>query len=119
MVNSNNIKIKATSKYLRMSPTKVRRVLNQIIGKSYEEALILLEYMPYRSCNPISKLLCSAAANAFHNEGIPLDELVIENAVVNQGPVMKRFRPRSQGRAFKIRKPTCHLSIELNTSKGN
>lgn len=115
MVTSNNLHIKATSKYLRISPTKVRRVLNQIVGKSYEEALILLEYMPYRSCNSISKLLCSAAANAFHNQGITLDKLVIKSAVVDQGPVLKRFRPRSQGRAFKIRKPTCHLTIELNT----
>ena len=55
MVASNNPKIKASSKYLRMSPTKVRRVLTQLVGKSYEEALILLEYMPYRSCGPISK----------------------------------------------------------------
>lgn len=115
MVNSNNTQIKATSKYLRMSPTKVRRVLNQITGKSYEEALILLEYMPYRSCNPINKLLCSAAANAFHNNGINIENLVIKSAVVDQGPVLKRFRPRSQGRAFKIRKPTCHLTIELGT----
>ena len=115
MVNSNSTEIRATSRYLRMSPTKVRRVLNQLIGKSYEEALLILEYMPYRSCTPINKLLCSAAANAFHNEGINLENLVIKNAIVNQGPAMKRFRPRSQGRAFKIRKPTCHLTIELGT----
>ena len=115
MVNSTSNGVKATSKYLRMSPTKVRRVLNQIVGKSYEEALILLEYMPYRSCNPINKLLCSAAANAFHNKGISVENLVIKSAVVDQGPVLKRFRPRSQGRAFKIRKPTCHLTIELET----
>jgi large subunit ribosomal protein L22 len=113
MVASNNPKIKASSKYLRMSPTKVRRVLTQLVGKSYEEALILLEYMPYRSCGPISKLLCSAAANAFHNNGISVDDLVITKALVDKGPVLKRFRPRSQGRAFKILKPTCHLTIEL------
>lgn len=115
MVNNTSDGVKATSRYLRMSPTKVRRVLNQIVGKSYEEALVLLEYMPYRSCNPINKLLCSAAANAFHNKGISVENLVIKSAVVDQGPVLKRFRPRSQGRAFKIRKPTCHLTIELET----
>lgn len=113
MVASNTPKIKASSKYLRMSPTKVRRVLTQLVGKSYEEALILLEYMPYRSCVPISKLLCSAAANAFHNNGVSVDDLVITKAFVDKGPVLKRFRPRSQGRAFKILKPTCHLTIEL------
>lgn len=113
MVETNIRKIKASSKYVRMSPTKVRRVLRQITGKSYEEALVLLEYMPYRSCVPVSKLLCSAAANAFHNNGVSVDTLVISKAIVDQGPVLKRFRPRSQGRAFKIRKPTCHLTIEL------
>jgi len=115
MVATDKKKIKAASKYVRMSPTKVRRVLNNIVGKSYEEALVLLEYMPYRSCIPISKLLCSAAANAFHNNGISVDNLVITKALVDQGPTLKRFRPRSQGRAFKIRKPTCHLTIELGT----
>jgi len=95
MVASNNPKIKASSKYLRMSPTKVRRVLTQLVGKSYEEALILLEYMPYRSCGPISKLLCSAAANAFHNNGISVDDLVITKALVDKGPVLKSFCPRS------------------------
>lgn len=112
MIN-NNTKIKAVSKYVRMSPTKVRRVIDQIVGKSYEEALTILEYMPYRSCVPINKLLSSAAANAFHNNNIPVDNLVVKNALVDQGPALKRFRPRSQGRAFKIRKPTCHLTVEL------
>ena len=64
-------------------------------------------------CVVVSKLLCSAAANAFHNNGISVDDLVITKALVDKGPVLKRFRPRSQGRAFKILKPTCHLTIEL------
>ena len=63
-------KVKAIARYVRMSPFKVRRVLDQIRGRSYREALIILEFMPYRACDPILTLLRSAAANAEHNEGL-------------------------------------------------
>ena len=69
MANSTK-QVKAIARYVRMSPFKVRRVLDQIRGRSYREALIVLEFMPYRACNPILKLLRSAAANAEHNEGL-------------------------------------------------
>ena len=87
----------ASAMYIRMSPRKVRRVLDQVRGRSYREALIILEFMPYRACEPITKVLRSAVANA-------------EN---NMGPSLKRFRPRAQGRAFQIRKPTCHITITV------
>ena len=105
--------IKATARYIRMSPHKVRRVLDQIRGRSYREALIILEFMPYRACEPILKVLRSAAANAEHNEGLDRASLVVAEAFADQGPTLKRFRPRAQGRAYQIRKPTCHITIAV------
>ena len=105
--------VKAIARYIRMSPHKVRRVLDQIRGKSYREALILLEFMPYRSCDPILKVLRSAAANAEHNAGMDRAKLIISQAFCDQGPILKRFRPRAQGRAYQIRKPTCHITVAV------
>jgi len=105
--------VKATARYIRMSPFKVRRVLDQIRGRSYREALIILEFMPYRACEPILKVLRSAAANAEHNEGFDRASLIISQAYADQGPVLRRFRPRAQGRAYQIRKPTCHITIAV------
>lgn len=104
----------ATAKYVRMSPRKVRRVLDQIRGRSYREALIILEFMPYRSCEPILKVLRSAAANAENNEGFDRASLLVSQAYADQGPCLKRFRPRAQGRAFQIRKPTCHITVAVS-----
>ena len=103
--------VKAIARYIRMSPFKVRRVLDQIRGRSYREALIILEFMPYRACEPVLKVLRSAAANAEHNEGMSRGDLIVSQAFADQGPVLKRFRPRAQGRAYQIRKPTCHITI--------
>ena len=103
--------VRAISKYIRMSPSKVRRVLRQITGRSYKEALLLLEFMPYASCKPISKVLQSAAANAKNNFGFDEANLVVKSAFVDQGPVMKRFRPRAQGRAYRILKATSHITV--------
>lgn len=103
--------IKAIAKYIRMSPNKVRRVLNQIRGKSYRDALMILEFMPYAACGPVLQVLQSAAANAQNNNSIQKNELLISKAFADQGPVLKRFRPRSQGRGFKIKKPTCHITV--------
>lgn len=103
--------VKAVARYIRMSPFKVRRVLDQIRGRSYREALIILEFMPYRACEPVLKVLRSAAANAEHNEGVNRGSLIVSQAYADQGPVLKRFRPRAQGRAYQIRKPTCHITI--------
>lgn len=105
--------VKAIARYIRMSPNKVRRVLDQIRGISYREALIILEFMPYRACDPVRKLLRSAAANAEHNAGLERNKLVISQAYADQGPVLKRFRPRAQGRAYQIRKPTCHITLAV------
>jgi len=106
----------ATARYIRMSPHKVRRVLDQIRGRSYREALIILEFMPYRACDPILKVLRSAVANAEHNQGLNPADLVISRATADQGPSLRRFRPRAQGRAYQIRKPTCHITIAVSAA---
>ncbi|MBD2353656.1 50S ribosomal protein L22 [Tolypothrix sp. FACHB-123] len=105
--------VKAIARFIRISPFKVRRVLDQIRGKSYREALIILEFMPYRACDPILKVLRSAAANAEHNAGLDRAQLIITQAYADQGPVLKRFQPRAQGRAYQIRKPTCHITVAV------
>ena len=104
---------KAVSKYIRISSNKVRRVLDQIRGRSYLEALMLLQFMPYRACGPIWQVLNSAAANAENNNGLNKEDLRIKAVFADQGPVLRRFRPRAQGRGYQIRKPTCHITIIL------
>jgi large subunit ribosomal protein L22 len=94
-----------------MGPSKIRRVLRQIQGQTYSDALLLLEFMPYKSCEPIIKVLRSAAANAKNNFGFDETKLIVKYAFADQGPVMKRFRPRAQGRAYRILKPTSHITI--------
>ena len=106
---------KAHWNYVRGSASKVRRVLDQIRGKSYRDALIMLEFMPYRSTEPITKVLRSAVANAEHNLGMDPSTLIINFASADMGPVMKRFRPRAQGRAFAIKKQTCHITISVQS----
>lgn len=105
--------VRAISKNVRMSPSKIRRVLKQIQGKTYPEALQLLEFMPYASCSPIIKVLRSATANARNNVGYDEAKLVVKSAFADQGPTMKRFRPRAQGRAFRIQKRTSHITIVM------
>jgi len=110
-LNNSKNQVRAFAKSIRMSPHKVRKVVDQIRGRSYEQALMLLEFMPYRACYPILQVVCSAAANASHNLGLSKANLVISEIMVDQGPVLKRFRPRAQGRGYPIRKPTCSITV--------
>ena len=105
----------AHGRYIRGSASKVRRVLDQIRGRTYRDALIMLEFMPYRSTEPIIKVLRSAVANAEHNLGMDPSTLIIHSAAANNGPVMKRYRPRAQGRAFSIKKQSCHITISVKS----
>ena len=107
--------VSSTSKYIRLSTHKVRRILDQIRGKKYQDALIMLEFMRYRPCQTIKKILVSAATNAINNNGYTKDKLIISTAFVNEGPKLKRFQPRAQGRAFKIHKPTCHITVKITS----
>ncbi|MGH2412264.1 MAG: 50S ribosomal protein L22 [Microcystaceae cyanobacterium] len=103
--------VRAIARYIRMSPFKVRRVLDQIRGLTYREALIILEFMPYKACEPVLKVLRSAVANAEHNSGLDPATLVVSKAYADGGPGLRRYRPRAQGRAYQIRKPTCHITV--------
>ena len=105
----------AVARFIRMSPTKVSRVLNQIRGCTYEEALILLEFLPYRACEPVWQVVHSAASNAQNKYGVNKKDLIIGDIFVNSGPVLKRFRPRAQGRAFAIKKRMCHITANVQT----
>ena len=105
--------VKAVAKYIRMSPHKIRRVIDQIRGRSYQEALMILEFLPYDAGGPIWQVIHSAAANANHNYGFDKKKLIIDEIFANEGPRLKRIRPRAQGRAYKILKPTCGLKLSM------
>ena len=105
---------KAVAKHVRISPYKVRIVLDIIRGKGYKEAVAILENMPKAASDPIKKVLMSAAANAEHNLGMDKDNLFVAKAYADQGPTLKRVMPRAQGRAFRILKRTSHITIVLD-----
>ena len=101
----------AKAKYIRQSPYKVRRVLDLVRGLPVEEARVVLEFTNRRAAEPISKVLESAVANAEHNLALDAEELFIEEAYADEGPTLKRYRPRARGRATRIRKRTSHITI--------
>nr|YP_010904113.1 ribosomal protein L22 [Caulacanthus ustulatus]WCH57364.1 ribosomal protein L22 [Caulacanthus ustulatus] len=110
-MNTKNLETKATGKYLKLSTHKVRRILNEIRGKKCPEAILILGFMPYKPCKIIQNILKSAINN---NEN-DTKNLIISQAFANEGPKLKRFQPRAQGRAFPIHKPTCHITIKVQT----
>ena len=101
----------ATAKFIRMSPTKARQVVDLIRGRHVEDARRVLQFTPRGASPTVKKVLDSAIANAEHNRNLPADELVVARAWVDEGPTLRRFRPRAQGRATRIRKRTCHISV--------
>lgn len=105
---------KAVAKHVRISPYKVRIVLDIIRGKGYKEAVAILENTPKAASDPVRKVLMSAAANAEHNLGMDKDNLFVAKAYADQGPTLKRVMPRAQGRAFRILKRTSHITIVLD-----
>jgi len=109
----------ATVRYARLTPMKARRVVNLIRGRSVADAASILQFSPQAASEPVAKLLASAVANAENNQGIDPTTLIVDTAYVNEGPTLKRFQPRAQGRAFRIRKRTCHITIELVSVDAN
>lgn len=105
---------KAIAKFIRISPYKVRVVLDNIRGKSVNEAVAILENTSKAGALPIKKVVLSAAANAEHNLGMNKDELKIAECFANQGPTLKRMRPMAHGRAFRILKRTSHITVILD-----
>ncbi|WP_027633266.1 50S ribosomal protein L22 [Clostridium hydrogeniformans] len=102
---------KAIAKYIRMSPMKVGVVLDLIRGKSVNEAFAILKYTPKDAADVIYKVLKSAVANAENNNNLDPARLVVAEAHVGPGPTLKRFRPRAQGRAYRINKRTSHITL--------
>ena len=104
---------KAYAKYVRISPRKVSVVLNLIRGKDVKLAKAILEHTPKAACEPLLKLLKSAVANAENNHSMDTSSLYVAECSVSQGPILKRIRPRAQGRAFRIDKKTSHITLVL------
>ncbi|MFO7930942.1 MAG: 50S ribosomal protein L22 [Thermodesulfobacteriota bacterium] len=103
--------VKATGKYMRISPQKVRKLVGAVKGRPVETGLNELKFMPQKAAGIVEKIVRSAVANADHNEGLDVDALVIKNVIVNEGPMLKRFRPRARGRATRILKRTSHITV--------
>lgn len=103
----------ARARFVRVTPMKARRVVDLIRGMPTGEALALLRFSPHAASEPVSKVIASAVANAEHNLRLDPEALIISKAYVDEGPTLKRFRPRAQGRAYRIRKRTSHITIEV------
>ena len=101
----------AVARFVRVSPTKARRVIDLVRGKSVAEALDILRWAPQAASEPVAKVIASAAANAQNNEGLDPATLVVATVYADGGPTAKRIRPRAQGRAFRIRKRTSHITV--------
>jgi large subunit ribosomal protein L22 len=106
---------RARATYVRVTPMKARRVVDLIRGMPAAEALTMLRFAPQAASEPVSKVLASAVANAEHNLSLDPETLVVARAYVDEGPTLKRFRPRAQGRAYRIRKRTSHITVELQS----
>ena len=105
----------AKASHVRVSPMKARRVVALIRDLPAQEALSVLKFAPQAASEPVGKVLASAIANAEHNFQLDPQTLVVSRAYVDEGPTMKRFRPRAQGRAYRIRKRTSHITIEVES----
>ncbi|MFU0799786.1 MAG: 50S ribosomal protein L22 [Xylanivirga thermophila] len=104
----------ATAKYVRISPRKVKIVIDLIRGKRVDEALAILQNTPKAASQPVIKLVNSAIANAENNLGLDRNDLYVAEIFANQGPTLKRIRPRAMGRAARIRKRTSHITVVLD-----
>jgi len=103
----------ATARYVRVSARKARLVADLVRGKGVAEAQAILAYSTRAASEPVRKVLQSAIANADHNVGLDVRDLVLSRVTVDEGPTIRRFRPRAQGRATRINKRTCHITIGL------
>ena len=104
----------AKARFVRVSASKARRVINLVRGKSVEEALDILRWAPQAASEPVAKVIASAAANAQNNSGLDPRTLVVASVYADEGPTAKRIRPRAQGRAFAIHKPMTHITVVVS-----
>jgi large subunit ribosomal protein L22 len=105
------LRVSATAKYLRRSTRKTRLVTQAIVGRPVNEATAILRFMPQGAAKDVAQVLKSATSNAENNHDLSVDDLVVVQATANEGPTLKRWKPRAQGRAFPIHKPMTHVTI--------
>jgi large subunit ribosomal protein L22 len=105
---------RSSARYARVTPQKARRMVDLIRGLPASEAQTVLRFSPQAASETVGKVLDSAIANAEHNHGMSADALVVSQAYVDEGPTLKRFRPRAQGRAYRIRKRTSHITVVVS-----
>ena len=106
-----NPSARAVARHVRVTPMKARRVVDIVRGKSVEDALAILKFAPQAAAEPVAKVIASAAANAQNNLDLDPSTLVVATAYVDEGATLKRFQPRAQGRAFRIRKRSSHITV--------
>ncbi len=107
------MRVSATAKYLRGSTRKARLVVQVIRGRKVEEAAAILRFMPQKAAKDVAAVLKSATANAETNHNLAADDLVVLDARADEGPTIKRWQPRAQGRAFPIHKPQTHITVTV------
>ena len=107
----------ASARFVRVTPMKARRVVDMVRGLPVDEALALLQFAPQAASQTVYKVLESAVANAETTEGLPTADLVVSVAMVDEGPTMKRWRPRAQGRATRINKRTSHITLAVQPAE--
>jgi large subunit ribosomal protein L22 len=105
----------AKARFVRVSPSKARRVIDLVRGKSVADALDILRWAPQAASEPVAKVIASAAANAQNNNGLDPATLVVASVYADDGPTAKRIRPRAQGRAFRIRRRTSHITVVVES----
>jgi large subunit ribosomal protein L22 len=105
----------AKARFVHVSASKARRVIDLVRGKSVSEALDILRWAPQAASEPVAKVIASAAANAQNNDGLDPSTLVVATVYADEGPTAKRIRPRAQGRAYRIRKRTSHITVILES----
>lgn len=110
---------KAVAKYIRITPRKARQVIDLVRGKDVAEAFAILQFTTHKGVEPIGKVLKSAVANAEHNYALDAEDLWIKEAYVDEGPTLKRMRPRARGRADLVRKRSSHITIILGEKEGD
>jgi large subunit ribosomal protein L22 len=109
---------KAKARYVRVTPRKARRVVDLIRGMPADQAQAALTFAPQSASDPVGKVLASAIANAEHTRQLDASSLVVSGAWVDEGPTLKRFRPRAQGRGYRINKRTSHITIIVSEQRG-
>ena len=113
MAEAAPIVVRASSRYVRVAPRKARLIADQVRGLHIDQARALLEFSPRGAAQDIRKLIESAASNAENNHDLIADEMLISEITVDEGPTLRRFRPRAMGRASRINKRTCHIAVAL------